>query len=387
MKLLKAKNMEKKEFDFSSDLINGYKMGDWSLCYSTEWFYIDEYGSDFRRLYFTPYEDPERIVFDEEKKTVSVKVKHPFLWEEHLRMLDLSDSIEFFNELRKDIDTLLMKPTEYGDLFDSVASNEDRTVFEPHLRQFGKKEIIEYYDAFQVGEWFVGCWPHIFEICHKGVRLAFVPDEIPESIEFDVDRKTVSVRVKYPILPNDTPRTVDISDSVEFFDELRSRIDTLLTSEFDYSKTYEKVLVNEDMTVFEPFVYEKREYDTGSLKGFRMGGWNEWNVWIKDGGKKLFGITYTDHDNYENNKSWTLFNYGEEPERIVFDVEKKTLSVWVKGDSAPRTVDLSECVWFFDELRKGVDNLLMEKFNAMSMFRSITANEDRTIFELHLNSN
>ena len=71
-------------------------------------------------------EDLEQIIFDVEKKTVSVKVKNPTLSDKAPRTVDLSDATDFFEELRKDLETVLtVKGT-----FKSVTSNADRTVFD-----------------------------------------------------------------------------------------------------------------------------------------------------------------------------------------------------------------------------------------------------------------
>ena len=71
-------------------------------------------------------ENLERIVFDVEKKTVSVKVKNPTLPAKVPRIVDLSDSVEFFEELRKNIEKILIEKGEYK----LVTPNADRTVFE-----------------------------------------------------------------------------------------------------------------------------------------------------------------------------------------------------------------------------------------------------------------
>ena len=71
-------------------------------------------------------EDLEQIIFDVEKKTVSVKVKNPTLSDKAPRTVDLSDATDFFEELRKDLETVLtVKGT-----FKSVTPNADRTVFD-----------------------------------------------------------------------------------------------------------------------------------------------------------------------------------------------------------------------------------------------------------------
>jgi hypothetical protein len=68
----------------------------------------------------------EKIIFDVEKKTVSVKVKNPRLTEPRKRTVCLSDVPEFFEKLHKNIEAIL---TEMG-TYESVTPNADRTVFE-----------------------------------------------------------------------------------------------------------------------------------------------------------------------------------------------------------------------------------------------------------------
>lgn len=99
-------------------------IGDWSATCWGKRFKVNNMGI---KLIAREDEDLERIMFDVEKKTVSVTVKNPKLAENAPRFVDLSDASEFFEELRKNIEMILT--TKDGE-FKSVIPNIDRTVFE-----------------------------------------------------------------------------------------------------------------------------------------------------------------------------------------------------------------------------------------------------------------
>ena len=100
------------------------KVGDWVA---------DCYGKTFKvnnngiKLCARNDENLEQVIFDTEKKTVSVKVKTPTLSDKVPRILDLSNDTEFFEELRNNIEELL---TQKNGKYISVTPNEDRTIFE-----------------------------------------------------------------------------------------------------------------------------------------------------------------------------------------------------------------------------------------------------------------
>ena len=71
-------------------------------------------------------EDLEKVIFDLEKKTISVVVRNPTLHENAPRTADLSTAVEYFEKLRDDIERFMT--TKKGG-FSSVIPNEDRTVF------------------------------------------------------------------------------------------------------------------------------------------------------------------------------------------------------------------------------------------------------------------
>ena len=99
-------------------------IGDWSATCWGKRFKVNNCGI---KLIARDDEDLEKIIFDVEKKTVSVSVKNPTLPTKAPRIVDLSDATEFFEELRKNIETILT--TKDGE-FKSVTPNADRTVFE-----------------------------------------------------------------------------------------------------------------------------------------------------------------------------------------------------------------------------------------------------------------
>ena len=125
-------------------------------------------------------------------------------------------------------------------------SEEARTYLELH------KPII-------IGDWSASCWGRRFKINNHGIKLIAKEDEDLERIIFDVEKKTVSVRVNNPTLPENAPRTVDLSDAVDFFEELRKDIEKIMTG----IGTFRSVTPNDDRTVFEVEKSEKPEIKDG----------------------------------------------------------------------------------------------------------------------------
>ena len=108
--------MVKKEFH------DGFHFGNWTVSCNGKTFIVNNNGM---KLCARDDEDLEKIIFDADKKTVSLKVKSQTLSDKAPRIVDLNDATEFFDELRKDIEKIL---TEKGE-FKSVTPNKDRTVF------------------------------------------------------------------------------------------------------------------------------------------------------------------------------------------------------------------------------------------------------------------
>ena len=113
-----------------------------------------------------------------------------------------------------------------------------------------EKERESYIDIFplRVGNWKASCWGGVFKLNNHGIKLVAGASEGFEQIIFDPEKKTVSVVVNNPKLPY-LPRTVDLSESPEFFDALRENIETIMTTG---DGTYKTVTPNEDRTVFVP---------------------------------------------------------------------------------------------------------------------------------------
>lgn len=100
----------------------------------------------------------------------------------------------------------------------------------------------------KVGDWVADCYHKRFKVNNNGIKLWAKEDENLEQVIFDTEKKTVSVKVKTPTLSDKAPRTLDLSNDVEFFEALRKNIEELLTQE---KGKYTSVIPNEDRTIFE----------------------------------------------------------------------------------------------------------------------------------------
>ena len=100
-----------------------FNFGDWYVHGPGTGIIINNHGL---KLAAHALEGLEKIIFDTEKKTVSVVVKEPILPPNVPRILDLSEDTEFFEALRENIETIL---TTQHARFKNVIANEDRTVF------------------------------------------------------------------------------------------------------------------------------------------------------------------------------------------------------------------------------------------------------------------
>ena len=109
------------------------------------------------------------------------------------------------------------------------------------------KNYLEFHKPLKVGNWTASCYGKTFKFNNNGIKLWARNDEGLEKVIFDTDKKTVSVKVKTPTLSDKAPRTVDLSDATEFFEEVRKNIENILTEKGDF----EKVTPNADRTVFE----------------------------------------------------------------------------------------------------------------------------------------
>ena len=351
---LRTNFKEKKEtrIEFS----DGFQMGDWGVSCMGRTLKVDNDGI---KLAAREEEGLEKMIFDVENKTVTVKVKNPTLSEKAPRIVDLSDAPEFFEELRNGLETLLT--TKYG-TFGTVKPNADRTVFKiSEIMEFpeGARKHLERWGHLVVGPWRANCCENTFKLENNGIQLAARGNEDLEKIIFDVEKKTVAVSVKNPLLPDDTPRVADLSDAPEFFEELRNDIEILLGKP-------ELVKANADRTVFE--ISGIKVFKIESESGFQMGNWSA-SCW-----GKTFKL---------NNHGIKLVARSDEGlEKVIFDAEKKTVAVKVKNptlpEKCPRIVDLSDAPEFFEELHNDLEKLLTIK----GKFKSVTPNADRTVFEV-----
>ena len=105
------------------ELHKSLTIGDWSASCWGKRFKVNNCGI---KLIAKEDEDLHKIIFDVGKKTVSVEVKNPTLPMNFPRIVDLSNATEFFEELRKNIEKILITKGT----FKSVTPNDDRTVFE-----------------------------------------------------------------------------------------------------------------------------------------------------------------------------------------------------------------------------------------------------------------
>ena len=242
--------MKRKNCKRRIDWYDGFEMGKWgAYCWG---YFFDLAKNGLGVLYADEDEYLEKIIFDTKKKTVSIRAKKPKRSLLDRCKVDLSDAPEFFEELRKEIETIL---TKIG-TFKSVTPNADRTVFEVtsgYTPNAKRKEIKISSDEGKTDPilekyWWVNCCGKIFTVKY-GIEalLAARGDEGLEKIIFDVEKKTVSVKVKNPRLTEPRKRTVCLSDVPEFFEKLHNNIEAILTE----MGTYESVTPNTDRTVFE----------------------------------------------------------------------------------------------------------------------------------------
>ena len=96
--------------------------------------------------------------------------------------------------------------------------------------------------------WTVNSNRKSFILNNHGMKLAAKYDEKLKRVIFDTDKKTITAEVATPLLADNAPRTADLSSVPELFEDIRSNIEEILIT-----GTYEKVVPNEDRTIFEVF--------------------------------------------------------------------------------------------------------------------------------------
>lgn len=94
--------------------------------------------------------------------------------------------------------------------------------------------------------WSVSCNSLNFAINHNGIKMYAKREESIKKITFDLETKIVEITIEKSILPQNTPRCVDLSDTPYFFEELREDIEKVL----QYGG-YSRIIPNKDRTIFE----------------------------------------------------------------------------------------------------------------------------------------
>lgn len=99
-----------------------YTNSTWAVTCSYKRFKLNNKGI---KLIAKENEALTQIIFDVNNKTVSVVVSNPILVENAPRTVSLNDDIQFFDDLRSNLEDILLTGG-----YSSVTPNEDRTVFE-----------------------------------------------------------------------------------------------------------------------------------------------------------------------------------------------------------------------------------------------------------------
>ena len=99
--------------------------------------------------------------------------------------------------------------------------------------------------SYSNSKWSVYAGARKLQLNNKGIKLVALGEEQLSEVCFDVENKTVSLKVETPILPEKAPRKVDLSDDPQFFEDLRENIEEILLK-----GNYDSVTPNEDRTIF-----------------------------------------------------------------------------------------------------------------------------------------
>lgn len=138
--------------------------------------------------------------------------------------------------------------------------------------------------------------------------------------------------------------------------------------EENYIDTCATFITNLPYSIYQSIIWEGDEPDMVKSNVLEFGDWK-----VRCAGKGL-----TVHHNSLELLAW----FDEDLEKITFDTEKKTVSISVKKPKTlgvPRTLDLSDDIKFFEELRKNIEKILITNEKG---FTSVTPNADRTVFEV-----
>lgn len=121
-KFLKEKGFSDEQIeDWKNRKEYSYSNGKWSVSANHNSFKLNNKGI---KLAAKREEQLSEICFDVENKIVSLTVETPALPPHVPRKVDLSDDPEFFEDLRENIEEILLKGK-----YDSITPNEDRTIF------------------------------------------------------------------------------------------------------------------------------------------------------------------------------------------------------------------------------------------------------------------
>ena len=143
------------------------------------------------------------------------------------------------------------------------------------------KKIFEQNEPLSVGDWSASCYGYMFKMNNNGIKFLFLLYEEVEKVVFDTDKKTVTVTVNNSMLKNNAPRTVDLSDAPEFFEEVRKNFINILTDKkFDKGFHAESVTANENMTEFKISIRKtKKAEEQGKIYAQRHS--LKWNGFTK----------------------------------------------------------------------------------------------------------
>ena len=125
---------------------------------------------------------------------------------------------------------------------------------------YGKVDVYSYvYNGWRVHSRNKTIWiakpvkPEDFDPEHRN-SLIVKSEEVLEKLIFDPEKKTIEAIVSRSVSEK-IPRKVDLSEVPELFDEIREKIEDVITFKPDESHTtplyYKSVVANEDRTVFE----------------------------------------------------------------------------------------------------------------------------------------
>lgn len=106
---------------------------------------------------------------------------------------------------------------------------------------------IDCFSIFTYENWTISSSNKKFRINNHGIKLIARNDEELQQVIFDTEKKTVTVVVKNNLIPNNPPRTLDLSNDVDFFEDLRNNLEEILTIE----SAFNSVTPNDNRSIFQ----------------------------------------------------------------------------------------------------------------------------------------